>query len=389
MRTCSICGNDSFSPLVSFGRQPLCSHLMSSQDERVPRVDNDYEYCARCCFIQRKECVPYEYQYPDYEYFSSQLFPAYVTDLAHSIVERYNDNTGLVLEIGSNDGGFLRLVKDGSSMNVFGIEPSKPLADFAQSHGIPTLNMYFNMETAKKVCVDQGIPNVIICRLVLEHIWELHEFMEALSLLSDRHTQVFIEVPNINYILENNIITGFWDQHVNYFCPASLERLFNGYGFQMKKCSFDASRAEQVILAWFVKDFTCGTRNWSETPLRLVRSFDKNVQKILSKIHECVLSLKKDGARISMYGASHNPANVVNYSHVSPFIDFAIDQIPEKWGKYIPGSSIKVESPSHLSTRHSDYCLIGAVGNEKKIISTHLEYCGAGGRFLQINNLII
>ena len=48
-----------------------------------------------------------------------------------------------ILEIGSNDGSFLKNFKS-KKTNILGIEPSSNVANIAKKNGIRTLNKFFN-----------------------------------------------------------------------------------------------------------------------------------------------------------------------------------------------------------------------------------------------------
>ena len=58
------------------------------------------------------------------------------------IKKNYSNNIKKIIEIGSNDGSFLRNFKS-KNTNILGIEPSSNVANIAKKNGIKTINSFF------------------------------------------------------------------------------------------------------------------------------------------------------------------------------------------------------------------------------------------------------
>jgi hypothetical protein len=110
--------------------------------------------------------------------------------------------------------------------------------------------------------------------------------------------------------------------------------------------------------------------------------FSKKVPVLLTEIQKFIEELNSNGKSIAIYGASHIPANVINYSYTSQFFDYSIDKQERKIGKFLPGSKLEVKPPSFLEENSPDYCFIAAIGNEEKIMSQHKKYLNNGGKFI-------
>lgn len=387
---CPICHSQDFSDLISFGEQPLCAHLYPSPDTEDILHEGRYIYCRQCHFVRIAKPVSLSLQYDSYEYFSSGLFPDYARDIAGKVLDFATDGRpGPVVEIGSNDGGFLQMLKDWGHSQVVGVEASKILAQHANSQGIETINRYFDEEVSRELREKHGPPRVILARYVLEHVLDLETFLGSLRALSDANTMVLIEVPDIDYILEYSVFTGFWDQHVCYFNLHTLSRLFGRFGFEMSEHSFDHSRSERVILAWFKPSDSPGHQHLSRTPQHLLDDFSNRVNQTLDDITKLISDLFAQGKRIAAYGASHNSTNVINYPGIGNYLQYALDKDERKAGKYLPGSKLKVMPSGFLDEDNPDYCLIAAVGAEGKIINQHRGYLQQGGKFITLYPLKI
>ena len=62
--------------------------------------------------------------------------------LLSGFVKKYIKTNSKIIEIGSNDGTFLKNF-DNQSSQIIGFEPSKNVADVSKKNGIPTLNCFF------------------------------------------------------------------------------------------------------------------------------------------------------------------------------------------------------------------------------------------------------
>ena len=63
------------------------------------------------------------------------------------IKRKYFSNVKNIIEIGSNDGTFLRNFK-AKKINILGIEPSKNVATIARKNKVNTINKFFTLKTA-------------------------------------------------------------------------------------------------------------------------------------------------------------------------------------------------------------------------------------------------
>jgi len=121
-----------------------------------------------------------------------------------------------ILEIGSNKGDFLYLLKQKfPKVNILGCEPT----EFKELK-VPTINSFFNKNLFNTKF------DLIILRHTHEHIKNPDIFIKDLEFIQKSDSQVFIEVPNLIYSL-NNFIEDFTPNHVNYFYKDSLCKLFN------------------------------------------------------------------------------------------------------------------------------------------------------------------
>jgi len=219
---------------------PLCQSMNTSvvyTNENMPfgilqkesLLNLSISYCEACTFIFQSSAYTPEYDtniqalYSKYYINDNYTFPnrnkqhLKAVDFLSSNIR--NECSFNVLEIGSNRGDFLFLLKEKYPyINILGCEPTS----FSNLE-VPTINAFY----------DQKLFNskfdLLILRHTLEHIKNPKTFLTQLENILKPNGVIFIEVPHIVNSLKNSI-EDFTPDHVNYFTPQTLNQLFSDYG---------------------------------------------------------------------------------------------------------------------------------------------------------------
>jgi len=146
--------------------------------------------------------------------------------LDQSIDVLKNLKVSSILDIGSNRGDFCRW----ASSNYEGVS-----IDMIEPDGNIT-NYDFVYDNLYKVRFENFFKNkqydLVYCCHTLEHIDNLHEFLDKVYLLSNKY--LFIDVPNITNVLDpNNIEEFFIDKHVFHFGENGLIKMLEASGFKV------------------------------------------------------------------------------------------------------------------------------------------------------------
>lgn len=141
--------------------------------------------------------------------------------------------TGNILDVGAGTGAFLNTMKL-ASWNCTGIEPDKSAREKA-------LELYgIHLHQAEQI---DSLPSktfdVITLWHVLEHVHELHKYVEQLKNLLSGDGKLFIAVPNYT-CGDEKIYDKYWaaydvPRHLYHFSPKSMEMLLNTHGLRIEK----------------------------------------------------------------------------------------------------------------------------------------------------------
>jgi 2-polyprenyl-3-methyl-5-hydroxy-6-metoxy-1,4-benzoquinol methylase len=142
-------------------------------------------------------------------------------------------SNGSILDIGAGTGAFLHFMKQ-QGWDVSGVEPDEEAIQRAV-----TQYKVFLRPSQDLFQLPNDSFDVITMWHVLEHVHELHRYIDQIKLLLKQNGTLFIAVPNYtSYDAEK--YQEYWaaydvPRHLYHFSPASMQELARMHGFTIKK----------------------------------------------------------------------------------------------------------------------------------------------------------
>ena len=118
-----------------------------------------------------------------------------------------------VLEIGSNDGTFLKNIKDLSNVKVLGIDPSDYMCKLANKKGIRTLSKFFNYQSSKLIEKKYGKFDFLYGANVFNHIDDPKNFLKCCKLITKPKSIIILEVPDLNSLFKGVGFDTIYHEH--------------------------------------------------------------------------------------------------------------------------------------------------------------------------------
>ena len=181
---CRICDESEFELILDLGNQPWGNGFITLD---AIKSEKSYPlklmYCKKCSTSQLDFTVPKEEMFIEHTYLSgtTKTLENHFANVAKNVFLRFlKDNPRpRVLDIGSNDGTQLAQFKN-LGCEILGVESAIHVSEIANQNGIPTLNTFFNLTSAKSI---QKEFDVINASGVFFHLEELHSVCEGIKLL--------------------------------------------------------------------------------------------------------------------------------------------------------------------------------------------------------------
>ena len=140
----------------------------------------------------------------------SPAFQTHVSQVLEKVASRF---TGMsILEIGCGKGAFLELLR-ASGHDARGIDPAYEgdSEHILRRHFEPGLGIH---------------SDAIVMRHVLEHITDPFRFLDNIRIANDGKGLIYIEVPCLEWVLQQRAWFDLFYEHVNYFRLADFTRMF-------------------------------------------------------------------------------------------------------------------------------------------------------------------
>lgn len=282
--------------------------------------------CNSCGFVYNGAFGQVEINY-DSHYENEQAHSAHFQAHLASIIELFQSKSlqhKKIIEVGCGKGYFLEnLVQAG--FNVTGFDPAY------EGDNPHIVKDYFSNQYANLSA------DIIVLRHVLEHIQYPLDFLHIIGEAVNYQAKIYIEVPILDWIIEQK---AFWDifyEHCNYFTLESLGSMFN--------------QAEQGLLfngqyMYLIADLNDLRKKVpASSNTKLISEF-LAFQKLIQHYHQKI----SQTPGIALWGAGAKGVTFANLiDPEASLISCLIDINPKKQHNYIAKTAHKIISPAMIS----------------------------------------
>jgi SAM-dependent methyltransferase len=307
--------------------------------------------------------VPATARYQDNEYsYDSSNSPvsiAHFDDFSKQAIELVGvTDKDLIVDIGSNVGTFLTKFKDNSGCSIYGVEPSKNIADIAEKNGVSTVNDFFNQDAVKKI-KSINKAKIISGTNVYNHIEDQDAFAKNIDeLLSDDGSAVF-EAPYAGTLVDETSFDTIYLEHASYFFVSPLKKFWDKHGFKIHDITLNdymggsvriyisRHRPESPDVAKMILEEEAKGYFTEE----VYKHFMERVVGLKMDLMKNLYDIKSSGGMIIGIGAATKGNTLLNYCGIdSSILEYVTDASPLKVGKYTPGSHILIKDDKDIDT---------------------------------------
>ncbi|MBB4063943.1 class I SAM-dependent methyltransferase [Gellertiella hungarica] len=343
MTNCPACDGTEHNVILTRSNVPVLQNVIVKTEEEArafPVARLRICQCRNCDFVWNADfdadVIRYDSSYNN-SVQASGVYRAHQSAMAEKILAR--PGTFNCVDIGCGEGEFLEeLARSGRVGKAIGFDPA-----FKGHPGMhPAVSVrthYFTEETARALPDD---IHVVCSRHTIEHIPEPAPFIEAIAgYVRARNLPLYLETPDVDWILRNKAFEDFFYEHCSLFSPRSMTLLLKRYGLD---CRVEAVYGGQYmwVEAWpaeEVKDVL--------PPAPADIPAHDGISEVLAYWENRLSDLRRDGPVAIWGGASKG----VTFSLLVPGVDMAIDLNPAKQGCYMPVSATPILPPEEALAR--------------------------------------
>jgi methylation protein EvaC len=398
--SCRSCDTP-LTPFMSLGRQPVSQARYTAAAIHDGLIPGEAFYrleiavCPSCALFQLMDQPPPEVMFDaDYPYFTgtSKAMAEHFRQAAESLRARFVPEGGRVVEIGSNDGCFLRHIASAGIAHL-GIEPAAGVAAAARAAGIQVRESFFDEAVAADVRRELGSAHLIYAANVIAHIPDVGAVGRGVArLLDDRGVFVF-EVAYLGDVLTNVSLDQIYDEHVFTYSVLAVRNVFARCGLDLidleplpvhgGSMRFFLAPAGQRAPTRIVRDYlACELAAGFDGP-DVYERFRQSCESRRATLRRLLDGLSASGTVVAGYGATAKSTTLLNYCGLtSRHIAFISDNTPAKIGKVSPGAHIPIVSPEEFRARKPDYALLLAWNHRAEIEGKERDFGARGGRWI-------
>jgi len=240
-------------------------------------------------------------------------------------------NPPRLLDVGCA-GGHLLEALELPAWRVVGLEPSRSAAARARERGIEVVEG--RLESCE---LPPGSFTLVSCVSVLEHVWDVREFVAALDRLVEPEGLLFVEVPDSCRPIPQ--VAEFYSfEHLTHFTRGTLERLLAEHGYESVR--FERPTAPALRLAarkvGVGRAHPIDTDHDRDALRRAILAYGEERTRfehdLAARLDGILPRIREGTGRIAIYGAGDHTRFLLDLVDLSDSIVGVLDSDPAKRG---------------------------------------------------------
>jgi SAM-dependent methyltransferase len=360
---CRVCNSRRLEPVIDLGQQPWCNHFLKPEEVgHEPFYPLRVVYCHDCNTAQLDYTVKKEVMFGDHTYLSgvTRSLSEHFAGVAREATERFfpGETAGdrrSVLDIGSNDGTQLRHFQ-ALGWDVLGVESSKTTARIAVESGVPTLNAFFNAETARAIGRKFHLINAAG---VFFHLEELHSVTDGIREALRDDGVFVVQFLYMKRIVENNAFDQIYHEHLLYYNLRTIQHLLALHGLEMFDAYLSPIHGGSIIGFVTHKGRCAATARYDamlaaedaagSNRIETYLEFAKRIQEMRIENRTYLERCRDEGKVVYGMGAPVKGNTLLNYFGVGPdLVQLLIEKNELRRGLISPGMHIPIAIESEL-----------------------------------------
>lgn len=400
---CRICGNPDLIPILDLGVQALSGRFPSEGETDPPKAPLELVKCNNtqsfnaCGLLQLKHSVPPEQMYlHNYGYRSgvNQTMRMHLKGIVERVREIVKIHKGdVILDIGSNDGTLLRYYET-AGLRKIGIDLAGEQFLQYYTEGIELISDYFNSSNYYSVC-PKTQAKVITSIAMFYDLETPMNFVKDIKKILHQDGIWVLEQGYMPKMLEKNLFDTICHEHLEYYSLNQIDWMVKSNDLRIFDVEFNSINGGSFRL--YVSHKNCAFKSnhrkinqvfSNEEKLKLnferpYKKFRKRIFRIKDKLYSFLMTEKRKGKSIYIYGASTKGNVLLQFCNIDhTLITAAADRNPEKWGRRTPGTNIPIISEEEARKAKPDYFLVLPWHFREEFIKRETRFLASGGKLI-------
>ena len=396
IKLCRCCGSKKLRNYIDFGKMYLSTAFPRTKKNSLRKIPMTLIICSDCKLAQLGQNYELSKLYNEnYGYKSgvNNSMKIHLKSITQQILKyiRLKKND-LVLDIASNDGTLLKNYN--KNLTRIGIDPIiKKYKN--QYRNMKFLDTFFSKEIFDN-SFKKKKAKVITSIAVFYDVENPKKFVSDIAGILEHNGIWVLEQSYFPHLVANNAYDSICHEHLTYFTIKQLNMILQKFGLEIFNITSNDMNGGSI--RYFIKfnknkkikknkknlKFYYNYEGYFYRNLnKKLLKFKNQIKKSKSKLTEFVQKTLLSNKSIHVYGASTKGNIILQYCKINQnLIKFAADRNPDKFGRYTPGSNIKIISEIESRALKPDYYLVMPWHFKKEIVERERKYSQEGGKLL-------
>lgn len=394
-KNCRACGSKKVFKAITLKPTPFEDHFITNKELNIKQKKYPLVLylCKSCKYLYLSHILNPKFSYKYYLYnteITLGLEKFYKNNVNFIIKKLKLNKKDTVLDIGSNDGTFLKYFKK-RKINVVGIEPAVNVCKKAKKKGIKTINSFFNDKLVNRLKRNLS-PSLISANYVFANIEDINNFIDNILKILKQDGTLAINTGYHPTQFKKNMFDYIYHEHYSYFSLSFLKIFFEKKGLDIIYAEKTIPKLGSIFLlvkrknnnlkSKFISKLINEEKKMGLNELGYFKKFKKRIDKIGEETIKVLKSIKNKNMKLIGYGASHSTTILIHQFGLNKFLDFIVDDNKIKQGLFSPGFHIPVFKGEKIYENFKNSVIVLAWQHQNKIIKKNKKYLKNGGKFI-------
>ena len=394
---CRLCGSLHIQLSVKLPLTTIADHYRERGAKQMSLYPLDLYRCDDCGHIQLLDILPPEILFDAGFTYMPSNNPALIEHfkMYADLVSRHLPigQSKVCVDIGSNDGLFLKILEERLGSEVLGIDPAHAPAEFAKSQGVETWEEFFSADTVGRIRKRFKTVDVVSANNVFAHNDDLLGFTTNVASLMNNGSVFSFEFSYLVDVVEKGLIGTVFHEHVSTHSLLSLIPFLNRCGLELidiKRINTQGGAAigfAKLISASAevsdeVTQLVAYERKIGLDSDKAINNFRDRIEADRDRVAEILLPFKEKV--VVGFGAARSANLLIDFFEFGPYLDFVVDDSPQKCGKWLNMFEVPILPSTSLVDKLPDLVICLAWIHTEKITDRIRKTLGDDVRVLQL-----
>jgi len=392
IKSCRVCNSKKLIKVFNLGNLSFTGIFPKKKNNKVPNGKLQLVHCQHCSLLQLENNFDPNLMYGEnYGYMSSlnKAMEFHLKLKSKYLIRTYGiNNYKNILDIGSNDGTFLKFFK--KKNKLYACDPTINKFKKYYRNDINLIPDFFSAKNFQNIKFD-----LITSIAMFYDLSDPLKFAEDIRDILSNNGIWHIEMSYMPSMIKKNSYDTICHEHLEYYSIKSLMYLMKAAKLKIINISFnevnggsislDVSKKQskfkenKKMLSWLLKRETLNGYN----DFKIQKAFFKSCLNHKILLNELLKSLKKDGKKVYGYGASTKGNVILQYCKINNKLINKIVEVNDfKYGRFTPGTKIKIISEKQAKKDRPDYYLVLPWHFKEHIINKEKSFLNNGGKLI-------